>query len=182
MKAPKGQSRELPDEGRYPAIAKVVADIGTQIPKNDKFQPRRMMVILWELVGESTKDSVKYIPQRIPFSASSKNYKKLLKTWLGLNPAEVADFDANDILGKAAEIEIVHSEDGEYANVDRVSPAPKGKLPKGFMQPVSCFLSKGSFDKADFEELPEWIQNLAIESEEFREVSGENKKKAGRGK
>lgn len=178
MKAPKGQARELQAEGRYPAVARVIADIGTQVPKDSKFSPRRMLIILWELVEISTKDNVAYIAQRIPFSSKSKNYKKMLKTWMGMAPDEVADFDASDMLNKGAEIEIVHSDDGEYANVDRVSPAPKGKMAKGFMKPVSVFLERGAFDKADFEELPEWIQNLAIESEEFKEVSGERKKVA----
>lgn len=171
---PKGKKRELVAEGSYPAIAKVVADLGTQQPKNEKFEAKRALMILWEIPELGEKGSPVYIQQRLPLSSTSKNLKKFLKTWKGIDANDVADFDPADILNGTAEIDVVHSEDGEYANVDYVRPY-KGKALKGFMDSVSCFLEKGEFDQESFEALPEWIQNLAIESEEFMAVSKEKK-------
>jgi hypothetical protein len=170
MSKPKSAVRELPEEGSHNAVCKRVYDVGTQKSKNEKYQDRPLVIFFFELVDQSTKDNPVYITHRLTNIISNKsNLNKMLKSWLGIKDGK--DFDLNDCLNKPAVVTIVHSEDGQYANIETVTAPTKGsKIGKGVMGTGSFFLDD-TFDKEEFESAPEWVQNLAIESSEFEEVS-----------
>lgn len=171
--------RVLPKRGYHKAILKIIADLGTVKSTNPEYSDRRMMMWLWELPSLAKKEGKVwrpvYIQHRVPFNPKSKILKALLKEWLGYTPGEIAKMEVNELLDQPAEINIKHSKDGKYANVADVQE-PKGKTPEGVMDPLCVVLDKKEFEMADFELLPEWIQNLMIESDEFAEVTGERRR------
>lgn len=156
-------------EGDYAAVCKIVADLGTVESSNPDWKPRKVIKFLFELVELSTKNEVKYVTKDYTFTAKSKGLKELCKRWkLGVkNPAE---YDFADCVGMPATVEVVHSEDGSYANIEEVR-FPDSKIrAKGFMPEVSVFLDK-SFNVKDFEKLPEWLQSKMMDAEEFDEAT-----------
>lgn len=171
--------RVLPKKGYHKAILKIIADLGTVKSNNPEYEDRRMMMWIWELPNLAKKEGKgwrpTYVQQRIPFNPKSKILKALLKEWLGYTPGEIAKLDVQELLDQPAEINIAHSKDGKYANVKDVQE-PQGKTPEGVMDPLCVVLDKKEFSMEDFEALPEWIQNLMIESDEFAEVTGERRR------
>jgi len=169
MSKPTRQARDpkdLPREGRHLGVCKIVADLGTQESSNPDWAPRKVLMFIFELPSLSKKDKAVWVKKDVTFTPKSKGLKALSKSWLGINDT---DFDYAECLGMAAEIKIVHSEDGQYANVEYVE-ATKKKPAKGFMKEVSCFLDK-TFDLRDFKLLPEWLQSKAMDSEEYQSIA-----------
>lgn len=179
------KKRVLPKKGYHQARLKGLYDTGTQKATDPNYSDRRVMVWLWELVnlskekkGKNPAQSV-YVVQSLPFNGKSKILVKILGDWLGILPAEMLrkDFNiVNELLDQPAEILITHSKDGKYANVAKeggVGPVGKGKVKSGVMKAQSIMLSPDDFDMDEFKKIPMWIQNKAIESDEFIAVSGE---------
>lgn len=167
-KPSKGNStRELPEEGQHAAVCKIIADLGTQKSAKEDWPDRKIILLLFELVDESTKDKVVYQTMRLTFTAKSKGLLKVMKPWQGVKKLD--EYDMADALNKAANITIEHN--GEYANIVAVTAPLKGqKIAKGFMKPTSVFLDE-TFDAEEFESLPEWIKNIIVDSPEYDEVS-----------
>jgi hypothetical protein len=173
-----------PKKGKHNARLKVIADIGTQEPNDPKFSPQRRMIWLWELPDLSTKKEPRYVIQTLPFNGKSKQLKALLNRWLDYTEIDVRNMNIADILEEPAELNLVHSVDGKYANVAKengVSKA-KGRVKPGIMQPLCVTLIDGEYNEADFKKLPNWIQDKAMNSEEFLEVSGVQLKGKGKTK
>lgn len=173
-----GKPRKLPKKGWHPARLKIIADIGTVKATDPTYSDRRMMIWIWELVNLSTKKKAEWVQQQLPYNGKSKNLQKLLADWRGLLPAQILNkkFDiAEELLDAPAEISVIHSKDGKWANVARDGgiAEPTKKVPAGTMKPLFVSLQPEEFDMEEFKKLPTWIQNKAIESDEFIAVSGE---------
>jgi hypothetical protein len=179
------KKRVLPKKGYHHARLKGIFDIGTVKATDPTYSDRRMFVWLWELVnlskekkGKNPAQSV-FVPQTLPYNGKSKNLVKILNDWLGILPAEMLrkDFDiVKELLDQPAEVLIVHSKDGKYANIakDNGINAVKGKVKAGVMKAQSFDMTSGEpLDMDEFKKIPMWIQNKIIDSDEFIEISGE---------
>lgn len=169
------------DEGRYTVVVKTVADIGTHTQK--KFQAKDdddtedvpQYILEFELVETSKKDKIESLSKWMRNSTSKKSgLAKLIKACgLGDNPKNV---DLDQLLGKGLEIVVEHTENGN-PKVTEFIPLKKGaKFAKGFMPERSVFLDD-TYDAEAFEAMPKFIQDAAIKSDEFTNVTAGKKAK-----
>jgi hypothetical protein len=76
-------------------------------------------------------------------------------------------FDLEKILGKAGLLNIVHSDDGKYANIKSVNPLPDGMTCPDQVN-TSFMFSLDDFDKEKFEKLSTKMQEFIRESDEYK--------------
>lgn len=138
-----GGVSEMPPEGQYIARCFKIIDIGTQTVEwagNTKFQKK--VLIMWELLDDKVK-----MKDGKPFAVTTRYTASLdergrlrpdLEAWRGrkFSDTELADFDLQKVLGAYCQLQIVHSEDGKYANVNSIM-AFKGAKPKPVNPDVS---------------------------------------------
>lgn len=148
------------EEGMYPAIAVLIAGVGTQKTpfKNedgtDKIQ--RKMVVQWETEKGT-------IAKEYTVSLNEKaNLRKDLESWRGkrFSDEELKGFDMTTLLGKGCTIQVMHNDNG-YAKVANVLPVTDKNF-KAKKTPVLYDIENE--DKNLFAELPTWIQKKVNES------------------
>lgn len=166
-------------EGLHYAICTAVYDLGTQF--SEKFgKSSRKVLIQWELPEERIdieKDGEKLNLPR----ATSKQYtlslhekallRKDLESWRGrsFTEKELAGFDILVLAGIPCMLQIIHKKKDAkvYANIVTITPVPKGMPKKQPENPIRTFSIDD--DKCMPEGMPEWIQNIIKESEEYRD-------------
>lgn len=147
-------------EGMYPAIAILIAGVGTQKTpfKNDDGTDKvqKKMVIQWE-----TEEGL--IAKEYTVSLNEKaNLRKDLESWRGkrFTEEELKGFDMANLLGKGCTIQVMHNDNG-YAKVANVLPVTnkdfKAKKP-------AILFDIDSYTDADLEKLPTWVQKKVNES------------------
>ena len=162
-------------EGLYPAICYGVYDIGTVYSTfygNDS----RKIIICWEIPElrvqierEGKKvDLPQAISRQITLSLHKKAVlRKILEGWRGkrFTDEEAKSFDVSKLIGAACQIQVMHSEDGQYANVDQVLPKPAGFAGKA--ENAKQYFSFD--DNMDIpENTPEWVESLIKASPEWK--------------
>jgi hypothetical protein len=128
-----GDFKPIP-EGAYIATCVRLIDLGTQITTfqgADKLQ--RKVLIAWEVPDEMVEYDGETRPalimQRYTASLSDKaNLRQHLEAWRGrrFTDDELRGFDLKNVLGKPCQIQVLHSEDGAYANIAAIMALPKG--------------------------------------------------------
>jgi len=130
--------------GMVQAVLVYVADIGVQkgsyqgSPKN-----RRKVVLFWE-TAEMQADGKPFVLWKM-YTASmgeNANLRADLMGWNGkdFTAEELKRFDVESFLGRNCLLNIVHTEDGKYANITGITPIMKN-MPA--IQPVNKDLSDG---------------------------------------
>jgi len=156
------------DEGMYPAIAVLIAGVGTQRTpfKNDDGTDKvqKKMIVQWE-----TEKGL--IAKEYTVSLNEKaNLRKDLESWRGkrFTDEELKGFDMSTLLGKGCTIQVMHNDNG-YAKVANVLPVTnkdfKAKKP-------AILFDIDNYKDVDLDKLPAWIQKKVNESFEAREKSG----------
>tara|TARA_A100000171_G_C2129677_1_gene145866 strand:- start:828 stop:1490 length:663 start_codon:yes stop_codon:yes gene_type:complete len=178
--------------GQHLAVCYRIIDAGTREEqyKDNPPKKRHSVFLYWEL------PEVKMADDR-PFTISKKYTMTLnengtlykdLKTWRGkaFTAEELKGFDLNNILGKTAQVEVVHNDEGR-ARVDSVFKPDGGVQTQDTHNAVQAFdidvYAKEYYDMGEdtkamvniYETLPEWMQNMLDES--FEVLAG--KKKGG---
>ncbi len=154
------------DEGQQPfekhptgmvqAVLVYVADIGVQKgsyqgkPKN-----RRKVVLFWE-TAEKQADGKPFVLWKI-YTASmgeNSNLRADLMGWNGkdFTTDELKRFDVDSFLGRNCLLNIVHTEDGKYANITGITPIMKN-MP--VMKPINTDLADG---------LKKWLEKKRSEA------------------
>lgn len=164
-----GDFKRVP-AGTHLGICTMVADIGLQPGSAMYPDPKRQVVIRWEVPGERVeyeKDGQKVegpltISRTLTASMNEKaGLRKLLESWRGkkFTDAEAAKFDVSSILGKPCLLNVTETEkNGEtYSNVAGVSPLIKGMTAPAAENPLVMF-DPDSATQADFDALPKWIK------------------------
>lgn len=129
----KGGEYETTPEGTYVARCYKIIDLGTQISPTFGTSSHQVMVS-WELFDDEKKtvDGRPYqVSQFYTVSLNEKaNLRKHLEAWRGkkFTPDELDGFDLNNVLGSYCMIQVVHSQDGKYANVNAIM-SYKGEKP-----------------------------------------------------
>lgn len=162
-----GDFKRVP-AGTHLAVCNLVADLGVQ-PGSTMFpNPKRQIVIRWEVPSERTeyeKEGQKTegpltISRTLTASMNEKaGLRQLLEGWRGkkFTDEEAAKFDVSAILGKACILSVKETDKGgeTYANVAGVSPLMRGMETPKAENPLLYF---GEDNSAQFDELPKWIR------------------------
>lgn len=128
------------------------------------------------------KTGTRVIGTNFTVSLSGKaTLRKFLESWRGLKftKEELEGFDLAKVLGKTCQLQIIHSEDGKYANISTALPLMKGiEVPEGKRDLVTFSIEedeKGNvtgFDEEVFDKLPEWLQTKIQDSKEMKDLFG----------
>ncbi len=178
MKAPL-KARVLPPEGTHLARVINIVYIGTV---KGQFGDNYKVRITWELPtethvfkeGEAAKPFVVSREDTLSMHKKS-NLRPLIEGILGvqLKDEEASAFDIDEILGKECLINVVYSEDGQYANVKGAFKVSKGMVCPPAINPIKV-LSYDKFDNEFYEKLPTFIKDKMSKTPEYRAMKGED--------
>lgn len=184
-------TKELIPAGIHLAKCISIIDLGTQkiiFEKKEKevHQVRfefELLNLKYTYEDKDTKEEVettKVTWKNFTISLHAKaTMRKFLESWRGrkFTKEELERFDLSKILGKNCQLQIIHSDDGEYANIENALPLMWGvDAPKWERELISFSIQedeKGNptgFDEEAFEKLPEWLQTKIQESKEMMKL------------
>ena len=137
-----GDFRPAP-EGTHLARCVRVIDLGTQ-PGGGQFpKPRHRCIFAWELPGELEDVEGEMMPmlafKNYTLSLSDRaTLRHDLESWRGrkFTAEELTGFQLRKVLGAPCMITIVHSDDGQYANIQAVTAVPKGTHVEAAVHPL----------------------------------------------
>lgn len=171
-----GGDFELAPTGMHIARCYAVIDLGTHI--DPTFGKKKHYVRVVHELPNTKMTNEKYAGK--PFSISNRynlshNEKALLRIhlegWYGkkFNDRDLdaaGGFDLSKLLGRPSFINVVHSEDGKYANVQSINPVPAGMECPLQINPTVMFTFE-NFDQHVFESLSPKTQEFIKESDEW---------------
>lgn len=113
-------------EGTYIGRCIKIIDMGTQTSDGIYgTKEQKKIMITWELLdGERMPDGKPYAVSKF-YTASLHEKSQLrqqLEAWRGrkFTSSELEGFDLTDVLGKYCMIQVIHSADGKYANINAI--------------------------------------------------------------
>jgi hypothetical protein len=174
-----GGEFEKAPEGMHIARCFKIVDLGTHMnPTYGKEQ--RLAWVFFELPntlmskGESAGKPF-VIGKRYGLSHNDKSYLRVdLESWYGKKfdtkaLDDAGGFDLAKLIGRPALVNIVHSEDGKYANIKAITPLVQGmECPAQVNE--SFIFSLSEFDPAAFSRLSDKMQEFIKQSNEYREL------------
>jgi hypothetical protein len=174
VKASNGGDFELTPEGAYIARCIKLIDMGTQTTTGQYgTKSQRKIMIQWELLDDEVKmsdDRPFAVTQFYTASLHEKaQLRKDLEAWRGkkFTEDELEGFDLKNVLGTYCQVQIVHSADGNYANLNAIM-SYKGDKPKGVNELVQF-----DFDDPDmevFDSLSEKMQEKLKNTPEWENI------------
>lgn len=108
----------------------------------------------------------------VDFSVAKKATSRLrqfLSGWMGkvLGDDEYLDMDFYSLIGRNANLNVVRSEDNQYANIASASPLRKSEQPvKAQAEPIT--FDADEWDNEAFEALPEYLQERLKKSTQYK--------------
>lgn len=174
--------RILPDEGVYDARVVRFIELGTQDggEYGDKFKVQ----MSFELVDEAAvfnedKGEQNFMVHR-KFNKSlhkRADLGKAVREILGDDFPEEGEIEMDSLADMPCQVKIVHSEDGQYANVESVMAIKKGaKVTKSENEFVSLYLDD-NFDEDVFDSLHDGLREKIEGSPEYQELFPDTKPK-----
>jgi len=135
----------------------------------------------YEFEDKDTKEKItgtKVIGIFLTASLSSKaTMRKLLESWRGkkFTQEELEGFSLGNLLNAECQLQVLHSDDGKWANIANLMPVMKGTVvEKGLREPLMFSMEGDKTQTEDFcdmevfDKLPEFLQNKIGESKEMR--------------
>lgn len=172
MEIPEGKVFELLAEGTYFATLVRILDMGKQKSNNPTFKDTRKIRFYFEVANERTEEGDPFILFReYNFTNNESSHLMVdLKNFMGLKTS--VGFNIDTALGRPAQLSVIHSKDGKYANISAVIAVPKGtKLPKPVTALTSLYLTKEAFDEATFKGLSQKLQTQIAASPEYADAT-----------
>ena len=175
-----GGDFELAPQGVHVARCCKIIDLGTH--EDPKFKKKRRLAwIFWELPNtyqDRGNGDPFIVGNRYTLSHNEKSTLRAhLESWYGRQFSDEAldkagGFDLERLIGRTALLNIVHSQDGKYANVRAVMPLVAGSVcPDPYFDPV--VFSFDPYDPAVFESLSNGMKEFIRGSEEWQlQVNG----------
>lgn len=162
VKASSNGEYEITPEGVFIARCIKLIDMGTQTTTGQfGTKTQRKIMVQWELLDDEVKmqDGRPYAATQF-YTASlheKAQLRKDLEAWRGkkFTDEELEGFDLKNVLGTYCQIQIVHSSDGQYANVNAIM-SYKGDKPEGVNELVHFDLDE--LDEKVFDSLSEKMQ------------------------
>lgn len=151
--------------GTHMAVCTLVADVGLQ-PGSPKFPDPKVRIFLrFEIPSERItyeKDGVEHEGPAVIYHNwnASMNPKatmrKHIESWRGskFTDADAEQFDVRKLLGQTCLVQVVHTEDGQYANVANIMAPPKG-TPK--VKAEGTLVYYGPDDDTQYDALPAFL-------------------------
>jgi hypothetical protein len=171
-----GTTYEPVSEGAFIAICYSIVDLGDQY--SEKFgNTSRKVLLTWELPDETIEIEGEIKPRAISkeytLSLNEKaNLKKDLEAWRGkkFTEEELKGFDLENVLGKACQLQIVHStkENKTYANIAAIMGLPKGVKPGAPKNQTVYFDIEADNALSNVNLLPTWVQDKIKKSEQYK--------------
>lgn len=171
-----GGDFELPPEGMKLARCFKVIDMGTHLDPlfGKEIHKARIYFELPKVLQKEGNEAGKpfILNQSYNLSHHQKsNLRQALEGWYGkrfdtkkLN--EAGGFDLVKLIGRPALLNIVHSEDGKYANIATINPLPEGmECPPPVYEPFVFELE--DFNPVTFAKLSQKMQEYIKESGEY---------------
>lgn len=177
-----GASIAPPAQGVHIAICTRVIDLGTQ-ETTYKGKPKRSRKVLigWELPDEPMIEvngemMPTIVQSRMTASLSEKaELYGLLVSWRGrkFTDQELKGFDLKNIIGAGCQLQLVHTDDGRFANVQGIMPLPKG-LPKPVAKGmvVNLDLDPDRFEPRAFAALGDKLKEMIASTDEYKIATG----------
>lgn len=168
---------ELCPQGVTTARCYRIIDLGTQTWEfKGKQKQGRKVLINWETAELATEGDNAGRPLMVGNKYTVSLHEKAvlrkdLESWRGrkFTEAELEGFDITKLLGAACMLNIVHSDDGKYANIASIMPVAKGmQVPPAVNTPVLFSLS--DFDQAVFDSLSDGLKDMIKKSPEYQEI------------
>lgn len=173
------------EPGMYQAICIWAIELGTQKREwqgTEKLVPQILLGFELEETFKDEEGKDRRFVRSIKLTNSlgeKANLRKLLVSWRGVEftPEELECFELSRILGKHCMVTLSQktSKAGKtYITIESINPLPKG-MPK-MEGPENEIIDFGIEDASGplMEKLPEWVQNVIKESEEYRIQQEEN--------
>lgn len=174
-----GDFKPIP-EGNYIATCVRVIDLGTQMTTfKGTDSLKRKVLIAWEVPDVMVEWEGESQPALVMSSYTASlhdkaNLRQHLEAWRGrrFTDDELRGFDLKNVLGKGCQIQVLHSEDGAYANIKAIMALPKGTAAP---EPVHDLIN---FDLDEFSEgvfglLSEKLQGKIAQSPEYKKATGQ---------
>ena len=172
-------------QGSFAAVCVCVIDLGTQLIKSPTYgdKHQRKVRIAFEttevIQDEGDYQGKPYLAQSQFTVTSSENglLRPFMEGWRGRKYASETDAvvglsKMDKMIGYAAMLNIVHSDDGKYANIASASPMPQGlEAPKPVMDTVIFSLDQPNW--SEFEKLTDNTKQKIMESPEYKALKGE---------
>lgn len=170
--------RVLPEEGMHNARVVRFIEQGTQ---ETEFGEKFKVQISYELVDAShvfneDKGEQNFMVHRKYNKSLHKrsDMGKDIRAIFGKDFPEKGSIEMDEIADRPCQVEIAHSEDGQYANVVKVVGPPKtGKVAKSENEFISLYLDD-NFDEDVFDSLHDSIREKIEESPEYQEITGKS--------
>lgn len=167
------------DEGVYVGACYSIIDIGEQFNENFGNTSRKVL-LTWEFPTELIEVQNELKPRAITkeytISLSEKaNLRHHLEAWRGkkFTDEELKGFDLKNILGKACQIQILHTTKGAntYANVGAIMSLPKGTKIDPPINPIIYFDLEAEDALEQIGKLPNWVQEKIRKSETYKRMT-----------
>lgn len=173
MEIPEGKVFELLPAGSYNATLVKILDLGKQKSSNPQYKDTRKVRLYFEVANERTEEGDPFVLFR-EYNFTNNESSDLMKDLMGwLNIKTAVGFDIDTCLGRTAQLSVVHSKDGKYANIKSVVAVLKNtpKLPKPVTALTSLYLTKKLFDVAVFNSLSDKLKQKIAATEEYAEAT-----------
>lgn len=180
-------SLSLCPEGMHLARCVRVIDCGTQ--RDAKFgKEKRLAYLFWEIPALTRDDgSPQLVAKRYNLSHNEKaNLRLDLQSWYGttFDTKQLDDaggFDLTKLIGRPALVNVVHSDDGQFANVVSVNPLPAGmECPPQVSE--SLVFELEPYDPIKFSLLSERMQEQIKGSAEWQALNNGHQRGNGAGR
>lgn len=165
------------EAGTYLGVCIGVVGLGEQETRyKSQTQPKYVSKIkfIFEIPDETIEQDGEQCPRQLSteFSVARKATSRLrqfLSSWMGkvLSDDEYLDMEFNDLIGRNAILNVVRSEDDQYANIVSAMPLMKGVPPvTATAEPIR--FDADEWDDAAFERLPEYLQERLKKSMQYK--------------
>lgn len=159
--------------GVYLAVCVGVIDLGEQYSELYKNFSNKIKFI-WALPTETMEVDGKQEERQLSreFSVATKKTSKLrtfLNNWNGITygDEDFLELDLFSQIGKPCQLNVVLSENGEYANVESAIPLPNG-MPAVDSNTPYIMWDMDRWDDTVFASLPEWVQEQIKKSTQYK--------------
>lgn len=167
-------SRPPVNGGTYLAVCVYSIDIGEQLCKFENSTDYKSQVVLgFELSGVTYDDNGVQKPYDLGKRYTSSKHpnsgiRKMVNAWNGrdMTDEEAEKFDTNDLVGRAALVNVVLKENG-YNDIQSVLQIPAGLPTPVATMPLIRF-DMDPWNQVAFDALPEWAQNAIKKSTEWQ--------------
>lgn len=163
------------EAGSYLGVCIGVVGLGEQETRwNGKTRYAEKIKFVFEIPEETIQQDGEERPRQLSTELSmakkeSSKIRQFLSGWLGrvLSDDEYMNMEFFELIGRNAILNVVRSEDNQYANIASASPLLKGQKP---VQTVSKTLKFDANDWNDeeFEALPEYLKERIKKSTQYK--------------